>query len=167
MKNDYYIEDGILYIIMRRRSGEEIVTFLDEDDFDKVYSVGFTWTIQRMTDNHVYALNWRGGKTVSLHRLLMGEPKGMVIDHINHNTLDNTRKNIRVLEQRENMQNHRGASVNSKSGVRGVYWDRTRSMWMAQFKLGGKPRNLGRYDTIEEAKVVVERERRKYMKYSN
>ncbi len=64
-------------------------------------------------------------RTVSLHRLLMGEPKGMQVDHINGNTLDNRRSNLRVVTASENQKNgkvHRaGRPVGVHKTQRGYY----------------------------------------------
>jgi hypothetical protein len=42
---------------------------------------------------------------LSMHRLITGAPKGKVVDHINHDTLDNRRENLRVGSHRDNMRN--------------------------------------------------------------
>jgi len=168
MKNDYYFKGSELYILIKDGSGNIYESIVDEDEFDRLDELPYTWTASRAKGREsVYAQGWDGYKSVMMHRWIMNPHPKKVIDHINHNTLDNRRENLRELTHAENLQNHRGASKNSKSGVRGVYWDRSRGMWMAQYKLNGKPVNLGRFKTIEEARDVVERERKKVMMYSN
>jgi hypothetical protein len=50
----------------------------------------------------------------------MGAPKGMSIDHINHNTLDNRKANLRIVTHQQNNTNRNGAYSTSKTGIRGV-----------------------------------------------
>lgn len=40
-----------------------------------------------------------------LHRVLMNAKKGQIVDHINHNTLDNKRENLRIVTFAENRKN--------------------------------------------------------------
>lgn len=62
-----------------------------------------------------------------LHRLLMGSPPGLKVDHRNHDTLDNRRANLRIVTNRQNNENRNGAYSNSQSGVRGVSPFRSKS----------------------------------------
>ena len=99
-------------------------------------------------------------KRVYFHRYILGEiPKGMVVDHINGNSLDNRRSNLRVVRQQQNKRNLGGALTNSKSGVRGVYWHKQRNKWAASIRHDGKNISLGLHDDIEEArKARLEKE---------
>jgi hypothetical protein len=51
-----------------------------------------------------------------LHRLLCGNPEGMVVDHINRNTLDNRKSNLRVVTTQQNSWNR----VGTTNGFKGV-----------------------------------------------
>lgn len=46
-----------------------------------------------------------GKPVIQLHRFIMMPPENMVIDHINHNRMDNRRCNLRICTQRENSNN--------------------------------------------------------------
>jgi len=60
-------------------------------------------------------------RTVIMHRLIMDTPKGMMVDHIDHATLNNQESNLRNCTQSQNMMNRRGATSQNKStGVLGV-----------------------------------------------
>jgi hypothetical protein len=72
------------------------------------------------------------------------------IDHINGDRLDNRIANLRLSTNAENMRN-RAAPRNNSSGYKGVYLDAYTKRWKAQINIAGKNRNLGRFDTPEEA----------------
>lgn len=76
---------------------------IDEADLELVSQ--YKW---HKNDNG-YAV-WRGIKdgkkqTIRMHRLIMQPPNDMVVDHINHDPLDNRRENLRIVTQSVNMRN--------------------------------------------------------------
>lgn len=72
------------------------------------------------------------------------------IDHINGNKSDNRITNLREASTAENHQNMPTPS-NNRSGHIGVHWDRFTGRWMAQIRVAGKTKTLGRFDTVAEA----------------
>lgn len=48
-----------------------------------------------------------GGKRIKLSRAIMNPPAHLVVDHIDHDTMNNRRANLRIVTQRENMLNHK------------------------------------------------------------
>lgn len=89
-------------------------------------------------------------------------PKGYCVDHINGDTLDNRRANLRVVLHRVNIWNQHGAGRDSKSGIRGVRFRPERGKWNAYICEGSKMRHLGYFDTAEDAtaaRLAAEAER--------
>ena len=95
--------------------------------------------------------NWR---PVSLHRFLMGEPKGMCVDHINGDTLDNRRNNLRIVTAQQNCLNQhfrKGTSV-----YKGVAWCKREERWDIRIMINGKSIFLGYDDDEKEAALVYD-----------
>jgi hypothetical protein len=84
-----------------------------------------------------------------------------VIDHIDGNGLNNNISNLRACTQAQNCQNSKKRKDNS-SGVKGVYWNTTRKKWIADFIFNGQRKILGQFDSLEIAKQVIEKARKKY-----
>jgi hypothetical protein len=90
---------------------------IDEEDFELVSSIKWyeSKVIRKGKYYNSYALGKLGTdkkrKTVSMHRLIMGNPEGLVIDHINHNGLDNQKSNLRAVTASENQKNLRADSI--------------------------------------------------------
>lgn len=76
--------------------------------------IGHSYTITRVRDDSGQA------HTKYMHRLILDAPSGMVVDHINHNSLDNRRSNLRVCTHSENMYNRKGTDPRSRTGIQGV-----------------------------------------------
>ncbi|WP_058710604.1 HNH endonuclease [Paenibacillus jamilae] len=102
---------------------------------------------------------------VYLHRLLTTAPPGMVVDHINGDTLDNTTENLRVVSHAENRQNITVAAW-SASGVRNVY-PQPNGKYRVQIGHDGELHSFGSYDSLYEAEQVAIRERHKLHTFSN
>jgi len=103
---------------------------------------------------------WRGnveGKkvTVRLHRLITDCPPGKIIDHINHNKLDNRKSNLRVCTQSDNMRNRTNQG-------KGYWFQKQNQNWVVE--VWGK--HIGVFATEEEAIKVSKlvREGGKYVK---
>jgi len=94
-------------------------------------------------------------KTIQMHAVVAGTPKGMKTDHVNHNTLENTEENLRVCTHAQNMMNS-GKYANNTSGFKGV--TANGKGWRAQIGYGGEIFYLGIYPTREEAARVYDEE---------
>lgn len=105
------------------------------------------WSLQKRG----YAVAYIDKQLVLMHHLILGKPKkGLVIDHINRNKLDNRKDNLRFVKQEINTRNAHIPSTNT-SGFKGVTYEKRRRKWAAQLVYRGKNHFGGYYDTIEEA----------------
>lgn len=92
------------------------------------------------------------GSFIYLHRFVLSAPKGLVVDHIDGNPLNNTRDNLQIISQSRNC-------MKSKKAITGgVSYDRGK--WRARMRVDGVMRSLGVYDSREFAQEVVDHYRR-------
>lgn len=76
------------------------------------------------------------------------------VDHINGQKDDNSIANLRDVSRSVNSQNQRRARSDSRSGLLGVRFDKSRGNWRAGIGVDGKELSLGRFDTPEAAHDV-------------
>lgn len=95
-------DDYAVIIINSKKFGIKEV-LIDFEDIEKVKS--FTWCFTHSRDENLYAMTKDKSKTIKLHRFLMDCPKGYDIDHINHDTLDNRKSNLKICTRTVNNHN--------------------------------------------------------------
>ena len=102
-------------------------------------------------------------KTLRLHQFiwrLMGMPPARVLDHRDGDPLNNAEDNLRdgVKGNAQNRQLQR----NNTSGSIGVNWKKDHGKFCAYVAAGGKRKNLGYFDTLEEATAARDAAALKY-----
>lgn len=93
-------------------------------------------------------------KTISLHRMIMNPPAGMVVDHINGNRMDCRKINLRICTYSQNSMNQR-----KKRGYKGVYFRNKQGLtkpYMAAIKVKGETIHLGCHTTQKEAELAYD-----------
>lgn len=89
-----------------------------------------------------------------MHRVIWaihyGEWPDGEIDHIDHDPLNNRIDNLRIADRTTNCQNRR-VKAGSKSRFLGVVWSKESGKWRAACGIGGKKKQLGRFDCEIEA----------------
>ena len=128
---------------------------VDKDDFDKLKNINWCF------DGH-YAVRNVNGKTHYIHHFIMGTPnQGLYIDHINLNTLNNCKSNLRIVTSSENSKNKifPKTSYNSTTNERFISWDSERQSYRVEQRI---PRiYVGRFKTLPAAIAA----RDKYLKF--
>jgi hypothetical protein len=127
------------------------VALVDDEDYDDLIKT--SWCCTKQSGRGVYACRGyrRGGPQVHvlMHRQIMGfPPRRIQVDHIDHNTLNNQKMNLRLCTNRQNHYNLKIRSTNT-SGYMGVHPYKNR--WVAQITAGDKKKYLGRFVNVEDA----------------
>lgn len=124
-------------------------TLVDDEDYGFLNK--FRWSYE---PRNSYARCSIGTKTIYLHQLVRPVDKASIVDHINRDTLDNRKENLRSCSVKENQWNV-GTRKDNKSGYKGVV-KRTKKpgrpeSWIAQMKHNGEQIWIGEYRTKNEA----------------
>ena len=124
---------------------------VDEEDWE--------W-LQAMTPWHICAnyarrlrrrgLGSRKQQHYYMHRIVINAPDDRLVDHINGNTLDNRKSNLRQATSQENNRN-RMVSASNTSGYKGVCWHKVARKWQVEITVGGRQIYLGLFLSREGA----------------
>ncbi len=133
----------------------EQVALVDDEDYERIVSMGLWNTARGYAQRSIRQGKLRRGER--MHRVILGvtDPKTHV-DHINHNTLDNRKCNLRLATPRQNAMN-RAAQRNNKSGHKGVSWHGQNNNWCARIMIDGKYTHLGSFAAQQDAINAYER----------
>lgn len=94
------------------------------------------------------------------YELLVGPiPHGLQVDHVCFTRSCVNPGHLRLVTNKQNGENRREASSRSKSGVRGVWWDKSKGKWSAGITHNGRRVTVGRFDSVEEAQDAVRNKR--------
>ena len=112
-----------------------------------------TWTCAKRGDLfYAYRQEWLGNgkmKSILMHRVILGVPDGILVDHIDRDGLNNRRSNIRPCTHGQNMMNRKMPKHNT-SGYKGVKLAKS-GRWTASIQSKGVMYHLGTFDGPEEA----------------
>ena len=163
-------------LFLENKKGIKFEMLMDTEDLDKLKILGFHWyvkTTESNTENtaRYYAittkyLGYVDGKpkyeSIRLHRFLTNAEKGEVVDHINHNTLDNRKENLRNIFDLQNTKNRKTKNQNNTSGYRNV--SLIQNQWVIQMQVDGKNTRLKSYpyNKLDEAGLYAAEMRTKY-----
>lgn len=128
---------------------------VDATDYERIGAV--QWSAGRNPDDEArYAIRTvyiPRRRTEYAHRIIMGLPPGRTpqVDHINRDTLDNRRANLRICNRDRNVHNT-GLRVDNTSGFKGVSWHLNKTQWQVRITDHGRRHSLGYFnDPIEAA----------------
>jgi len=139
-------------IALGGKRGQDKYLLIDNEKYDLVKK--YSWYLS----SYGYAIAHHLGKgknykKIYAHLLIINCPKGMEIDHINHNKLDNRRRNLRICTRSQNQMN-KIKLKNNISGFTGVIWDKQNKKFRAQIQVNKKHFHLGLFETKEQAAEI-------------
>ncbi len=139
------------------RAGETFEVLIDDADTELYDSYKWHVNFAKKKRPAPYVRSYELQKY--FHRLLMEEPTdGIFVDHINGNSLDNRRSNLRLCNVQQNNWNTRRSAKRKYSPYRGVKYNpkSLRNPWVAKIYTNGQEFHLGCYSTPEEAAMIYD-----------
>lgn len=131
-----------------------MVAIVGDTDYDSLSQ--FRWYTSKWGNTYYAMRHSRMSESmpeiILMHRIILNAPKGIQIDHINRNGLDNRRANLRFCTRSENAMHQRIHSDN-RTGFKGVILlKRTlQKPYIARIWINNKQFHLGCHHTAEAA----------------
>jgi hypothetical protein len=134
--------------------------YAEIDTYDQLGNIIETYKIDLEDIKYLNDKKWRTsykrkipylvtGHTIYFHRLIMGDPN-CELDHINRDTHDNRKSNLRFTTRQEQMYN---TLRSNKTGIKGLYYNpnRLKAPWHCEIQCNGKRYYSPQCETKEEA----------------
>ena len=145
-RNKFYEFDDYIKGITNNTNAE---FYIDKEDYLKVKDI--CW----YESSNGYIMHKDSKKRViQLHRFIMNPPKGLVVDHINHNRKDNRKNNLKICTQKENC-------LNRKEKAKGITKAKRNNNIYYIVQLRGK--YIGCFKDLNEAEKVKKEIERNYI----
>jgi hypothetical protein len=123
---------------------------VDAEDYYRL--VKYKWQAM-VGGNTFYASGRAAGKPIKMHRFITNAPPYLVVDHIDHNGLNNCRSNLRLCTHAQNVLNA-VPNRSTSSKYKGVHWQKATKRWGATIQFNKKLYTLGYFkNQIDAAKA--------------
>ena len=167
--NNHKIINDAVIIYLERMDGTIYETIIDLEDLEYVKSLDLHWHlfVKQTGDVYAHATKYNGiinGKrsysTFYLSQKIMRTDVGCIVDHKDHNTLDNRKSNLRITETTYNLKNRETRNKNNTTGFRNVCF--FHGEYVVQLQINGKNKVLGKFKDVDDAGQFAEQMRQKY-----
>ena len=146
---------------MTIKLSQGLVAIVDDEDYK--YLNQLKWFVSGGKKKYASRHHYVNGKDkiIRMQHLIMKTPKGKLIDHINGDSLDNRKENLRICTKADNNRNV-GIRKDNKSGYKGVNYRESHKKFRAYISLNRKIFHLGYYNTVKEAALAYNEAAKKY-----
>lgn len=125
------------------------------DDGDFLETSKYKWFITVCNGRKYPATKYKKGQ-ITMHRFIMRSEKGQIVDHIDSDSFNNQRGNLRHCTQQQNLRNSRIRSDNT-TGYKGVSYFKRTKKYIAYITIDGVNKHLGYFkDVISAARAYNE-----------
>lgn len=143
----------IEHLFTSNKYGNFVSCISEEDEY---LLVCYSWYVDKRGGNfYLTANSWRRGENrnskIYLHRLVMMFPDG-IVDHIDGNTLNNCRSNLRIVNSKQSSIN-KGIHSDNQVGYKGVCFRPHANKFVAKLVVNGKQMHGGYFDKPEDAAI--------------
>ena len=139
------------HIPLYNRAQRSLSTLVDDEDYERFNR--YRWRLNsKGYAIRSYSVDGRE-IVVALHRAIMQPPDDLVVDHIDHDKLNNTRANLRIITQQQNVMNRR-LFKNNSTGFKGVTFQHGK--WLARIEKDGQLVHLGFHDDVKTAALIYD-----------
>jgi len=151
--NDYVIKDQVVHFFIYNQQNERVATTIfDVEDLPAV-------TKHKWCLSGGYPVSFINNKSIKLSQFILKAPKGFLVDHKNHDKLNNLKNNLRICSKRQNGFNQK-LKPNNTSGYKGVSAHEYK--WASNITVEGKWTGLGRFDNKIDAAHAYDEAARKH-----
>lgn len=132
------------------RISKGMYTIVDDEDFE--FLSQFRWCARGRNDRY-YARCYQRNvpRGIGMHKMLLNPPPGFGVDHINRDTLDNRRSNLRIATVGQNNFNKW-----TKKKFKGVFWRKDKNRWAATIGANRKTYHLGYFKSDIDAALAYD-----------